>query len=203
MRRGIAIAAGFGTAVSLAAAPRAARADEVLFGLFAHDVSSGLSGRSHENDTYDVQFDYRTRRFDNLWFVLKPILYGKAQVSLQDRTDFFTVGALTRKHFFKGRFYIGIGLGLTLQDGYRHYPSLTQPGLTVDEIAERQDVRSTRKALGSDLLFNPNLIFGLTLDRRWAVELAYDHYSNAGIFSDRNPGLDNFGVRAVYKFGPR
>ncbi len=192
----------------LAAAP--ALAGEVAIGGFAHDTSFGVSGTPHENGTNDIQLLYRTETF-HLIYLLNPKFYAKVQVNAAGDTDFYTIGIDWRRHLFHSKFYLDAGVGGSYQDGYNTYPGhfdITQPppGPTASaaQVAQYQsNVRlfDTRKALGSDFLFNPNFTIGYDINKRFSVEGAYDHYSNAGL-GGRNPGLDTFGGRLVFHFGP-
>ena len=201
MRKTVLLAAAASVGLLSAAAP--ASADEFFLGGFAHDVKQGFSGSPHEDNTGDVEFGYRTKRFDNLWWLAKPMFYGKAEVNLGGRTNFYTVGLELRKHAFLPGLYGGFGLGLTYVDGYRTYPDPTAPGLTAAEVASDDEIIKRFKAMGSDVVFNPNLSVGYEFNSRLSAEIAWDHYSHAGILGKRNPGMDNYGARLVYKFGPR
>ena len=51
------------------------------------------------------------------------------------------------------------------------------------------------------MLFNPNASIGVRIDRRWAVEATWEHFSHRRLFSDVNPGIDNVGIRLVRALG--
>ena len=55
--------------------------------------------------------------------------------------------------------------------------------------------------LGQRVLFNPNAALGVRLTDRWAIEAAWTHISNGGL-AHPNPGMDDFGARVVFHFGP-
>lgn len=151
-----------------------------------------------ENGTVDVQIAYRTAP---LRILLKPRLTAKAQINTAGRTSFFSVGAEWRQHILHGRVYGQVGIGATVIDGYRFTPDPFQPGLSNEEAWRRYDVYRRRTSFGSKILFNPNASIGVRVDRRWAVELAWEHFSHRQIFSDTNPGIDNVGIRIVRKLG--
>lgn len=207
LRRIVWAAALMASVVSIAAP---ALADELSIGGFAHDTKFGVSGTPHEDGTEDIQLMYRTKPFHVVW-VLNPMIYAKAQVNLEGRTNFFTVGAEFRKHLFHTRFYGDVAVGGAYVDGYNTYPDhfnvdstpVPGPGASPADVARyNADLRISQrfKALGSDFVFNPNFALGYEVSRHVAVELAWDHYSNAGL-GGRNPGLDTFGGRLVYRFG--
>lgn len=153
-----------------------------------------------ESGTVDIQLGYRSAP---LRFALKPRLTAKLQINTAGRTSFAAVGAEWRQHFLRGRLYGQIGVGLAIHDGYRFTPDPFQPGLSPGEAARRYDLYLSRTSWGSRVLFNPNASLGLRLNDRWAAEFAWEHFSQAGVFSEQNPGIDNLGLRLVYSFGPQ
>ncbi len=185
-------------------------ADDLFIGGFAHDSSFGVSGTPHEGGTYDVELGYRTAPF-HVWWLLNPMAYAKAEINTAGKTSFFTLGAEWRKYLFHSKFYGDFGVGAAYVDGYNTYPndfnaSSTPVPPPTSPVAEQQlylkdlAIFRSRKAFGSDFLFNPNFTLGYDLTRRIAVEGAWEHYSNAGL-GKRNPGIDNWGARLVYHFG--
>lgn len=151
-----------------------------------------------ENGTVDVQIAYRTAP---LRILLKPRLTAKAQINTAGRTSFASIGAEWRQHILRGRVYGQAGIGATVIDGYRFTPDPFQPGISTDEAWRRYDIYRRRTSFGSKILFNPNASIGVRLDRRWAVELAWEHFSHRQMFSDTNPGIDNVGIRVVRRLG--
>lgn len=149
---------------------------------------------SEEDGTIDIQLAYRTTP---LRFLLKPRLAAKAQISTAGRTSFASLGAEWRQHVLRGRLYGQVGIGLTVHDGYRFTPDPFAPGMSPAEAERRYDIYRRRTSFGSQLLFNPNASIGVRLNPRWAVELAWEHFSHRQIFSDQNPGIDNLGLRLV------
>lgn len=151
-----------------------------------------------ENGTVDVQIAYRTAP---LRILLKPRLTAKAQINTAGRTSFASIGAEWRQHILHGRVYGQAGIGVTVIDGYRFTPDPFQPGISNAEAWRRYDIYRRRTSFGSKILFNPNASIGVRLDRRWAVELAWEHFSHRQMFSDTNPGIDNVGIRIVHRLG--
>ncbi len=194
-----------------AAAAGPACAGEVFLGGFAHDSGVGVSGSPHEGGTEDVQVGVRTHQFESLWYLLKPMFYAKGQFNTDDRTNFYTVGIEWRKHLFHSHFYGDFGVGGAYVDGFNTYPNDFQVGTgappagsTPAQAAQYEaDLHVYRKfkAMGSDYVFNPNFSLGYDLTRKVSVEASWEHYSNSGLGGGRNPGMDNYGVRAVFHFG--
>ncbi|TKD52226.1 acyloxyacyl hydrolase [Sphingomonas baiyangensis] len=155
---------------------------------------------SEEDGTVDIQLLYRSRP---LRFALRPRLVAKAQINTAGRTSFATVGAEWRQHVLRERIYGQIGIGLTIHDGYRFTPNPFEPGLATGEARRRFAIYQRRTSFGSQLLFNPNASIGVRLNRRWAVEATWEHYSHGALFSKQNPGIDNVGLRLVHMLGAR
>jgi len=202
---GRALALTASAAALLAAAP--ALADELGIGGYAHDTTFGVSGTPHENGTTDLQLLYRTKTFHFI-YLFNPMVYAKAQINLDGRTNFYTLGLEWRHHFFHSKFYGDAAVGGAYVDGYNTYPDHFDPSSTPLPTTPAQTARYLYdlniyrhyKAMGSDFVFNPNFTVGYDISRHFAVEASWDHYSNAGL-GGRNPGMDTFGGRLVYRFG--
>ncbi len=151
-----------------------------------------------EDGTVDVQFVYRSAP---LRFLLKPRLTGKLQINTAGRTSFASVGAEWRQHILRRRLYGQVGIGLTVHDGYRFTPDPFEPGLSPGEALRRYDIYRRRTSFGSQVLFNPNASIGVRIDRRWAAELTWEHFSHRQMFSEQNPGIDSLGIRLVRTLG--
>ncbi len=201
-------ASGVVAALSLLiAAP--ASAGEIFLGGFAHDTSLGVSGSAHEGGTYDYEIGVRTHQFTSLWYLLQPMFYAKGQFNTDARTNFYTGGVEWRKHLFHSAFYGDFNVGGSYVDGFADYPDKFNPNVPLPANATpaqaaRYDydkhIYEKFKAEGSQAVFNPGFTLGYDLPLNFAAELSWEHYSNAGL-GDRNPGLDTFGARIVYRFG--
>ncbi|KAB7646219.1 acyloxyacyl hydrolase [Polymorphobacter fuscus] len=220
----------FGAAMTLAAASAASQehdfdaeaplqraGPEVAIGLLRHGANfHPLGGQlifdlptlpggqiyegSEEDGTVDIQLVYRSAP---LSIALKPRLTGKLQINTDGRTSFASVGAEWRQHVLQNRVYGQFGIGLTVHDGYRFTPDPFEAGLPARDAQRRYDVYRRRTSFGSRLLFNPNASVGVRLNRHWAVEATWEHFSHRQLFSSQNPGIDNVGVRFVYTIGAR
>lgn len=151
-----------------------------------------------ERDTVDIQLTWRSRP---LTVALKPRLTAKLQLNTGGRTNFASAGAEWRQHVLNGRIYGQVGIGVAVHDGYLQRVDPFAPGIGAAEAERRFAIYSRRTAFGSPVLFNPNLSLGLRLDKQWAVELAYEHYSHRRLFASQNPGINMVGVRLVRNFG--
>ena len=207
-----------GAAVALASVPATAQdgaGAEIAVGVFEHGANFHPLGSklffdapppgviydgSEEDGTVDLQLAYRSAP---LRILLKPRLTGKLQISTAGRTSFASAGAEWRQHVLKRRVYGQAGIGVTIHNGYRFTPDPFTPGISAGEAARRYDLYLTRVSFGSRVLFNPNASIGVRLDRRWAAELSWEHFSHRQIFSDQNPGIDHVGLRLVRTLGRR
>ncbi|UZK65470.1 acyloxyacyl hydrolase [Sphingomonas sp. M1-B02] len=195
--------------------PETDRQPEIAVGVFEHGANFHPLGDrlffprtppgvlvegAEEDGTVDIQLVGRTAPIQVL---LKPRLAAKLQVSTAGRTSFASVGLEWRQHAFRGRVYGQVGMGLTVIDGYSFTPDPFAPDLSRGEALRRYDIYRRRTAFGSRLMFNPNASLGLRIDRRLAIELAWEHFSHRQIFSETNPGIDNLGLRLVRTLGPR
>lgn len=151
-----------------------------------------------ERGSADVQIVYRSAQ---LRWALQPRLTGKVQINTAGRTSFGSIGAEWRQHVLHRRLYGQIGIGLSVQDGYRFTPDPFAPGLSIAEVRRRYAIYRTRTGFGSRILFNPNASLGVRLNARYAIEATWEHFSHRQTFSDQNPGMDSFGLRIVRAFG--
>lgn len=189
--------------------PEISTGSELSAGILAHGISKPFRSApppgliyegEEERGTADIQLLYRSIP---LTHALKPRLTAKLQLNTAGRTSFASMGAEWRQHVLGGRVYGQTGIGLTLHDGYRHLPDPFAPGISAPEAMRRYEIYMRRTGYGSRLLLNPNLSIGVHIDHRWAVEAALEHFSHAGLFSNQNPGIDNFGIRLVRSVGGR
>jgi hypothetical protein len=198
-----ALAAALGFAGALLAG--SAQASEAFVGVYAHDVTFigdlvGLGAAGREGGA-DIHVGYRTGRLDGLKFIWRPQVHVFGSVNTEGTSNFVAAGFDWRIPL-GGKFYFRPGIGLAYTDGKTGLPPANVPGLTPQELARRTNLYYTRIDFGSNVLFEPEFALGLDLSERVAVEASYTHLSNGQIFhSGKNQGLDDAGVRLVYKFG--
>jgi hypothetical protein len=179
---GAGAAALAGGLLLLGATPAAA--GEVFAGLFAHDVDLGVAICCYESGA-DFQIGVRSAPFAHL---LGGEVRAHALGSINTRggTDFAAAGLSLRTPVM-GRFYVQPGLGIAVQNG-----PTAQAQLTNDRIY-----------FGSAVLFEPELSLGWRLSDDLAAEASWVHLSHAQLAGRQNPGMDDVGVRLVYRFGGR
>jgi hypothetical protein len=151
--------------------PAAAHAAEVFAGLHAHGVKTPFSLNSDREGGADLSLGVRGARIGGS--PLQP--YAFASVNLEGGTNFLAAGLSAR---LGDRVYVRPGVGLAVHDG----------SASKFELPDRL-------ALGSRVLFAPELAVGAQLSERIGVEASWVHFSHAQLFGKQNPGIDNVGLR--------
>lgn len=155
-------------AALLVASP--AQAGEVFGGLYAHAVRTPLSLDSGRESGIDVQVGYRANA---VALGLEPYVFGA--LNTNGYTSYAAVG-LSRK--FGDRVFVRPGLGLAIHNG-----------------SNGDFTRPDRIALGSRILFAPEIGVGVRVAPRATIEASWVHMSHAQLFGRQNPGIDNIGAR--------
>lgn len=163
-------------AVVACAAAAPAHADEIFGGLYVHDVKTPLDKSGVENGL-DVQLGWRSApgplRLQEYFFVA---------VNTAGDTNYAALG-FSRK--FGDKVYFRPGVGIAIHTG----------------SPRKFDIPGNRRIeFGSQVLFEPEIAVGTTLNDRMSIEASWVHMSHAQLFSRQNPGIDNFGVRLNYRF---
>lgn len=147
-----------------------AQAGDLFGGVYKHAVSTPLSLEGGREQGIDFQLGYRG---GPIALGLQP--YAFAALNSADDTSYAAVG-LSRK--FGDRIFIRPGFGIAIHNG---------------SAAKFDD--PDRIALGSRVLFEPELGIGIRVAPRLTVEASWIHMSHAALFSGQNPGIDNIGAR--------
>ena len=149
-----------------------AQADEIIGGLYVHDVDTFLTIAGVE-DGMDVQLGWRGDRIGKT--PLQPHVF--AAVNTSGSTNYAAVGLSAK---FGKKVFIRPGVGLAVHTG---------------SIKKYQIEGNDELEFGSRILFEPELGIGVNIDDRTSIEASWVHMSHATLFSDQNPGIDNLGVR--------
>lgn len=183
-----------------------ALAGEAFVGVYKHDVTFigdavGLGAAGRE-DGVDVHLGYRTNRIESLRWLGKPQVHAMVSINSENTSNFVAAGFDWRIELGQpGGFYLRPGLGLAYTDGKAGLPPANAPNISDEERARRTELYYTRIDFGSHVLFEPELALGYDINDSWSAELSYTHLSNGQIFHQgKNQGLDDAGVRLVYKF---
>ena len=162
-------------AALFAAAP--AHAAELFGGVYKHAVPSPFSLEGGREKGIDLQLGFRGGRlFPGLG--LQPYAFGAFNTA--GDTSYAAAGLSWR---FGKTLFVRPGLGLAIHDG----------------SAAKFDDPDTI-ALGSRILFEPELGVGYQLNDRASLEAHWVHLSHATLFSSQNPGMDNIGARVNLSF---
>jgi lipid A 3-O-deacylase len=162
-------------ATAFAAAP--AHADELIGGVYVHDVDTFATIAGVE-DGVDFQLGWRGDRMGKTR--LQPHVF--AAVNSAGQTNYAAAGVSMK---FGDKFFIRPGIGLAVHTG---------------SAANFQDDTNDHLEFGSRILFAPELGIGMRINDRTTIEASWVHMSNGQIFDrDQNPGIDNLGVRFAFK----
>jgi hypothetical protein len=167
---------------STADAQTAQRRDgnEVFVGVYAHDVDSPLNLRGF-GEGADIQLGWRGGRIRGLSAIGAPQPYAFVAVNTGGSSEHYAAAGISWKI---GRtVYLRPGIGLAV------HTAPTDPNRPVP-----------REALGSRILFEPEVAVGVQVGERISVEASLVHMSHATLFDGHNPGIDNVGLRLNYRF---
>lgn len=159
-----------------------AGATEIFAGAFAHDVDLGLTACCSE-DGADFQIGARTGPLGRF---LGGDLHAYALGSVNAGTGVaFGAAGLLIRYELTPTLYLQPGLGAAIHDG---------PGAAYQATNDRLH-------FGSRVLFQPEISLGWRINERLAAELSWVHLSHAQLGGDQNPGMDDVGLRLVWRWG--
>lgn len=156
---------------------------EMRFGVAAHDVDGLWSGASKEKGP-DIcsELVFNRSLFDSLFDLIDIDVYPNVGISINTRGDTSKVfGGFRLEWQALPRLTFSTGLGVALHNG------------------KRDTDLDDRKSLGSQVLFRVPIEIGWVLNPHYRLVLAFDHISNAYLFSP-NEGMDTLGVMVGYRF---
>lgn len=171
--------AAIGLILASAAAATPAQADEVFVGLYAHDVDTPLNLRGLGQGS-DFHLGWRGDRIRSLSAIGSPSPYAFVAVNTGSSEHYAAAGISWK---IGGQVYLRPGIGIAVHTAPTN-PNRPQP----------------REALGSRILFEPEVAVGVQLSDRVSVEASLVHMSHATLLDEHNPGIDNIGVRLNYRF---
>ena len=157
-------------ALTVAAIPATASADELFGGLYVHDVKTPLDKSGIEGGM-DVMLGWRGGKIAHT--PLQPYVLGA--VNTAGNTNYAAAGLSLK---FGDRIYFRPGLRIAVHTG-----------------SAGNVYRTDKIAFGSRVLFEPEIGVGARISDRATIEASWVHMSHAQLFGRENPGIDNFGVR--------
>ena len=172
--KSIALAAAALLATAFAAAP--AQADEIVGGLYVHDVDTVLTIAGVEKGA-DVQIGWRGERIGKT--PLQPYVFGALNTA--GKTSYAAAGISAK---FGRQVYIRPGVGIAVHTG-------SAKNYQIEGNGELE--------FGSRILFEPELGIGTRINDRMTIEASWVHMSHGTLFGDQNPGIDNIGARLSFK----
>jgi len=161
-------------ALTIAAIPATASADELFGGLYVHDVKTPLDKSGIEGGM-DVMLGWRGGKITHT--PLQPYVLGA--VNTAGNTNYAAAGLSLK---FGDRIYFRPGLGIAVHTG-----------------SAGNVYRTDKIAFGSRVLFEPEIGVGARIGDRATIEASWVHMSHAQLFGRENPGIDNFGVRLNFR----
>jgi len=161
-------------ALTVAAIPATASADELFGGLYVHDVKTPLDKSGIEGGM-DVMLGWRGGKITHT--PLQPYVLGA--VNTAGNTNYAAAGLSLK---FGDRIYFRPGLGIAVHTG-----------------SAGNVYRTDKIAFGSRVLFEPEIGVGARISDRATIEASWVHMSHAQLFGRENPGIDNFGVRLNFR----
>ena len=171
-----------------------------MLGVYEHDIDDTFSF-GHTEHGKQIVFGVRTAALDELSFIWRPRAHLIAGVNTAGGTDYVAAGLSWRFNFGGDRFYFSPGIGVAVHNGSVNLPSPYEPGLTPAEQQRRLYNWEHKLDLGSRVLFEPEWSLGWRATDRLSLELSWIHMSHAQLAGHQNPGLGDFGIRAVYRYG--
>ena len=184
--------------LALAAAPAATASaqlvEEVRVGLTQHNICVLDCDNAHKEQGPNVSGEIVFASPDVLDVIGSPRPYVLASVNLGGDTSFGGAGLHWNWDFADG-WSFEPGFGYVIHDGELSFP--------FPQGDPRNDVISESKVfLGSRDLFRTSLALNRELSDKWGVQVMYEHLSHGQILGKgRNQGIDNVGVRVIYRLG--
>ena len=158
---------------------------EVRQGVLAHD--RGWFGENREGFGPDYNFElmFNSPNFLSKIWSPKPIL-GLTQTSTGGSSLYY--GGLTWDFKLSEKWFFNATTGIAYTNGLTKLPKGQIP--TGDKKVQ----------FGSEILHRGAIELGWNFYGKDTISLMFSHVSHGGILSDKNHGMDEFGVRYGYRF---
>ena len=190
MKLALALAA---VSAMLAPAASAQAIDSIRIGVMDHNIKVTDGKNANKEDGVNINGELRFASPDFLKIIFSPHPYIMASVNTAGDTSYGGVGLEWDWEFAKG-WHVEPGVGYVIHDGVKEspFPQGSQ---------ESFDYSQEHVFLGSRDLFRTSLAVTWDINETWAVQGIFEHLSHGQILGNgRNQGLDELGVRAVYRF---
>jgi lipid A 3-O-deacylase len=171
----------------------AAQVDSVRIGVMDHNIQVTDPKNANKETGVNINVEARFASPEFLAVLRSPHPYAMASVNSDGNTSFVALGLSWDWEIAPG-WRLEPGFGYAIHNGEKGniFPSGSQAAV---------DFSRTRVLLGSRDLFRSSLALTRDLGERWGVQAIYEHLSHGQIIgTGRNQGLDEIGVRVVYRF---
>lgn len=187
----------FAVSLSLAALPalaaQAGPVDEIRLGVTQHNICILDCDNADKEDGPNINGEIVFNSPDILDIIWSPRPYVMGSVNTAGDTSFGGAGLHWNFDFADG-WSLEPGVGYVIHDGELSFP-FPQGDPRNDPISE------TTVFFGSRDLFRTSLSLNRDLGEKWGVQVMYEHLSHGQILGNgRNQGIDNIGVRLIYRF---
>ncbi len=181
-------------AVLPAMAAEAGPVDEIRVGVVQHNVCIANCDNANKEDGPNISGEIVFNSPDFLSLVWSPRPYVMGSVNTAGDTSFGGAGLHWNWDFADG-WSLEPGVGYVIHDGELTFP--------FPQGDPRNDPVSAETVFfGSRDLFRTSLSLNRDLGEKWGAQLMYEHLSHGQILgSGRNQGIDNIGVRVLYRLG--
>lgn len=192
MKPGFLTAAAIVSAVSIAPAA-VAQVDSVRVGVMKHNICVIDCKNADKESGANIVGELRFRSPAFLGWAGSPHPYIMASANTDGNTSYGGVGLEWEFEFAPG-WSLEPGFGYVLHNGETNNPY-------ANGTQEAADFVEDHVLLGSRDLFRSSIVLTWEFSPGFAVQGIYEHLSHGQILGEgRNQGLDEIGVRAVWKF---
>ncbi len=192
--RAVFLAATAAAVAPVVAAPAAeAQIDSVRLGVMQHNICVIDCKNADKEDGPNIAGEVRFAPPDFLAWAFAPHPYLMASINTHGNTS-YAGGGLEWDFQVAPGWHVEPGLGYIVHDGEINnpFPNGTQ---------QSADFQNAHVLLGSRDLFRSSLAVTWDMSETFAVQAIYEHASHGQILGKgRNQGLDEIGVRAVWRF---
>ncbi|HVY84175.1 MAG TPA: acyloxyacyl hydrolase [Caulobacterales bacterium] len=191
------VLAGLAFAFACSAAPAYADIDEIRLGVVQHNIRTDhgdLASPKEDGPNIEGELVYTSPHWSK--WMGSPRPYLMASINTHGNTSFAGFGLYWRWEF-ANHWAFEPGFGYVLHNGKIDVPDDLKGTPAGIEFANRHQL------LGSRDLFRSSFALEREMGRRMGVQLYYEHMSHGEILGrGRNQGLDEAGVRFLYRFNP-
>ena len=171
----------------------AAQVDSIRVGVMEHNICVIDCKNADKESGVNIVGDLRFDSPEFLGWAGSPHPYMMASVNTDGNTSYGGVGLEWDFEFAEG-WHLEPGFGYVIHDGATDNPF-------ANGTPEAAAFFERNVLLGSEDLFRTSLALSWDVSANFALQGIYEHLSHGQILGEgRNQGLDEIGVRAVWRF---